>query len=218
MTVTLCDYWRSTAAYRVRIGLRLKGVEADANVIDLRRTAHRDPAYRDLNPQMLVPTLIDGDIELGQSLAILEYLDETRSNPPLLPVDPADRGAVRWMCQVMACDIHPLNNLRVLNALRLKFGADEDAVNGWAMNWVEEGLRALEALVATYSSRMDRCFGRMTTLADVCLVPQLYSARRFGVDLKHFPLLCSVDRSLGKLDGFKAAHPDLQPGSDAKSL
>jgi len=202
----LHDYFRSSAAYRVRIALRLKGVEHDSVSVDLRTGAQKEEAYRALNPQGFVPMLeIDGQ-RLTQSLAIISYLDATRSEPPFLPSDPADQAHVRAMALTIACDIHPLNNLRVLRYLEHRLGADEAARNQWYGHWIAEGLPALEALAAPRAGRF--LFGDSVTIADICLVPQLYNARRFDVPLDAYPTLLRAEAEANRLDGFVGAHPD----------
>lgn len=208
----LHGYWRSGAAYRVRIALNLKGVAYDRKGVDLRTGAQRDPAFLARNPQGLVPALeADGGM-LTQSPAILEWLEETRPEPPLLPQDPADRAAVRAMAALIACDVHPLNNLRVLNALRGDFGADQAQINAWAERWITAGFDALERLVERHGGGF--CFGAAPTFADVNLIPQMYSARRFDVDPARWPRLSAVEEAALALPAFAEAHPDRQPDAD----
>jgi maleylacetoacetate isomerase len=202
----LHDYFRSSAAYRVRIALRLKGVEHDSVSVDLRAGEQSGEAYRARNPQGFVPMLeIDGH-RIGQSLAIIGYLEATRPEPRLMPADPVDQAHVRTMALVVACDIHPLNNLRVLRYLEHELGQDEPARNRWYAHWIAEGLGALETLAAPRSGRF--LFGDTPTIADVCLVPQLYNARRFDVPLGDFPTLVRADAEANRLESFAAAHPD----------
>lgn len=202
----LHDYFRSSAAYRVRIALNLKGVEHDSVSVDLRTGEQSGAAYRDRNPQGLVPMLeIDGQ-RLTQSLAIIDYLDATRPEPRLVPADAADRVHVLAMALVIACDIHPLNNLRVLRYLQNELGQDEPARNTWYAHWIAEGLAALEALAAPRAGRF--LFGDTPTVADICLVPQLYNARRFEVPLDAYPVLLRADAEATALEAFAAAHPD----------
>ena len=202
----LHDYFRSSASYRVRIALRLKGVEHDDVAIDLRAGAQKGVEYRARNPQGFVPMLeIDGQ-RLTQSLAIIAYLDATRPEPPLLPADPAEQAHVRAMALLIACDIHPLNNLRVLRYLEGDLGQDEAARNHWYAHWIGEGLAALEALAVPRAGRF--LFGDSPTIADVCLVPQLYNARRFDVPLAAYPTLLRAEAEANALDAFAAAHPD----------
>jgi maleylacetoacetate isomerase len=202
------DYWRSSACYRVRIALKLKGVDYEARQIDLREDEQKSADYRALNPQGLVPTLeIDGQ-RLTQSLAIINYLDQRFANVPLIPAAAAERSHVVALAMTVACDIHPLNNLRVLKYLKHELGHSQDEVDAWYRHWVREGLTALEALAAPKAGKF--LFGEGPTAADVCLVPQLYNARRFEVALDDFPTLLRADENASKLEGFAAAHPDKQ--------
>jgi maleylacetoacetate isomerase len=202
----LFDYFRSSASYRVRIALNLKGIEHDSVAIDLAGGAQKEADYRGRNPQGLVPMLeIDG-LRLTQSLAIILYLERTRPNPPLLPIDPADAAHVQALALIVACDIHPLNNLRVLKYLSGPLGRDEPARNAWYAHWIAEGLTALEAQTAPRSGRF--LFGDTPGLADIFLVPQLYNARRFNVPLDDYPTLRRVDAEASRLEAFAAAHPD----------
>jgi maleylacetoacetate isomerase len=204
----LYDYFRSSAAYRVRIALHLKGVDYESRQIDLREGAQRSDAYRSLNPQGLVPMMeIDGH-RLTQSLAIIVYLDQAFPDPPLVPRDPADGAHVRAMALAIACDIHPLNNLRVLKYLKNELDQPQDEVDRWYAHWIAEGLAALEAMAKAGAGRF--LFGDEPTIADVCLVPQLYNARRFKCPLDHYPTLLRADENASTLDAFAAAHPDKQ--------
>jgi maleylpyruvate isomerase len=203
----LHSYWRSTAAYRVRIGLNLKGLGYSHMTHDLRKGEQTTPAYRAVNAQALIPALeIDGAV-LTQSLAILEWLEETRPKPPLLPKAPLDRARVRAMAALVACDIHPLNNLRVLDRLRAQFSADNDAVKTWIRTWIAEGFAALE----TQLDGGPWCFGEAPTLADCCLVPQVYSAQRFDVPLDAYPRIRTVADSALAHPAFQQAAPERQP-------
>ncbi len=202
----LFDYFRSSASYRVRIALNLKGIGYDSVPINLLEGGQKGPDYRAINPQGLVPALeIDGHI-LVQSLAIVEYLDSTRPDPRLVPADPADAAQVRAMALAVACDIHPVNNLRVLKYLSGPLGQPQEARDSWDRHWVGEGLAALEAMAATRAGRF--LFGDSPTLADICLVPQLFNARRFEVPLGDYPTLVRVDSEANRLEAFAAAHPD----------
>ncbi|PZO75814.1 MAG: maleylacetoacetate isomerase [Sphingomonas taxi] len=212
MSLTLHGYWRSTTAYRVRIALALKGVAYEQVAHDLRTGAQREPEYRTLNPQGLVPALEADDAVLTQSPAILEWIDETYPIPPLLPADVNGRAIVRAMAATIACDIHPVNNLRILNALRTEFGADEAAVNRWIARWIRDGFAALEALIARHGDGF--AFGPTPTIVDCHLVPQVYSAERFAVDLSPYPRLKSAADNARALPAFAAAHPDRQPDAD----
>lgn len=209
----LYGYFRSSAAYRVRIALNLKGVDCESVPVDLRppASAQHTPEFLALNPQGLVPVLVDGATVLTQSLAIIEYLDERHPQPPLLPVAPVDRAQVRALALAIACDIHPLNNTRVLSYLRTSLAADEAAVNAWYAHWVTRGLRALEAQVARLGSDGRHMLGGSVTLADVCLVPQMYNARRFHCDVTPYPTLRTISAHLETLPAFARAAPDAQP-------
>ena len=212
MTPTLHGYWRSTAAYRVRIALALKRVDYAQVTHDLRTGAQREAGYRALNPQALVPALQTDDAVLTQSPAILEWIDETYPDPPLLPGDARGRAIVRAMAATIACDIHPVNNLRILNALRSEFGADEAAIQRWIARWIGEGFAALEVMIAHHGNGF--AFGATPTIADCHLVPQVYSAERFGVDLTPYPHLKAAADTACALPAFAAAHPDRQPDAD----
>ena len=202
----LFDYFRSSASYRVRIALNLKGVEYETAAVDLLHGRQKEAEYRARNPQGFVPMLeIDGH-RINQSVAIVEYLDATRPEPPLLPSNPADAAHVRALALIVACDIHPLNNLRVLKYMGGPLGQDEETRNGWYRHWVSEGLAALEAQAAPSAGRF--LFGDSPTLADVCLVPQLFNARRFEVALEAYPTLVRADAEANRLEAFAAAHPE----------
>jgi maleylacetoacetate isomerase len=202
----LHGYWRSSAAYRVRIALNWKGIDFASQEVDLRSGGHHAPSYLALNPQGLVPCLIDGHAAINQSLAIIEYLEETHPNPPLLPADPTARARVRAAALAVACDIHPVNNLRVLNYLRDTLGQPQHALDSWVHHWIAEGFGPLEALAgAPY------LFGEAVTMADLCLVPQIYNARRFGLDLAPYPKLTAIETNLLALPAFDKARPEMQP-------
>ena len=204
----LYDYWRSSAAYRVRIALNLKGVEYESRQIDLRQDAQKSADYRALNPQGLVPMLeIDGH-RLTQSLAIINYLDLRYPNQPLLPASAAERAHVVSMAMTVACDIHPLNNLRVLKYLKNELGHSQEEIDAWYAHWISESLPGLEALAAPRAGKF--LFGDGPTGADVCLVPQLYNARRYNVPLDAYPTLLRAEKNANQLDAFAAAHPDKQ--------
>jgi maleylacetoacetate isomerase len=202
----LFDYWRSSASYRVRIALNLKSVTFESVSVNLRSGEQQSEEYRRHNPQALVPMLQIGEERIAQSLAIIDYLDARFPDPPLLPREASERAHVLSLALTIACDVHPLNNLRVLNYLKNELGQGEEARNAWYVHWVTEGLRAVEATAAPSAGRY--LFGDEPTLADVCLVPQLYNARRFDVPLDEFPLLTRVEAEAGKLEAFNAAHPD----------
>lgn len=206
----LYTYFRSSAAYRVRIALNLKGLAYEAVPVDLRLAEHRHAAYGAVNPQSLVPALQDGGTVLSQSLAIVEYLEETHPEPALLPSAPLARAQARAMAFTIACDLHPLNNLRVLNYLRSSLGQDEAAVRAWYRHWVALVFQGLEAQAqATSDGRY--LVGGHVTLADVCLVPQLFNARRFECDLAPYPTLTTVGAHLESLPAFARAAPAAQP-------
>ena len=216
----LHTYFRSSAAYRVRIALHLKGLDYEAVPVHLVRGGgeHRQPAYLGLNPAGLVPALEDAGQVLTQSLAIVEYLEETHPQPALLPAAALDRARVRAIAQVIACDIHPVNNLRVLNYLRDTLYADDAARSNWALHWMALGLRALEQHLAREPATGLCCHGDTPTLADCCLVPQLFNARRFGLDLAPYPTLVRIDRHCAALPAFATAHPAQQPDAPAPGV
>ncbi|PSJ46535.1 maleylacetoacetate isomerase [Zobellella endophytica] len=202
----LYDYARSSAAYRVRIALNLKGVDWEAVPVNLLEGAQRGEDYRALNPTGLVPSLDTGEGLLGQSLAIIEYLDERFPEPPLLPAGVFARARARALALQVACDIHPLNNLRVLQYLVRELGASEEQKLAWYHHWLQQGLAALERQLAGGASPF--CCGEHPGLADLGLVPQLYNARRFGLDLAPYPRLIAIDATCQRLEAFAAAHPD----------
>jgi maleylacetoacetate isomerase/maleylpyruvate isomerase len=213
----LYGYWRSTAAWRVRIALNLKSLAWEPVPVHLLRDGgeQRMPAFLARNPQGLVPALeIDGQL-LTQSLAIIEYLDETRPAPPLLPADAAGRARVRSLAQLIAADIHPLNNLRVLQQLRDRFGLSDAQRDTWYRHWVEEGLRALETRLAREPGTGRFCHGAAPGLADCCLVPQLYNARRYGCELGGLPTVLGIEAACRELEAFRAAEADAQPDAAA---
>jgi maleylacetoacetate isomerase len=205
---TLYSFFRSSAAWRVRICLALKGVRYDLVPINIRDAAKDSLEYRTLNPQGFVPTLMTEEGALSQSLAIIQYLDSIYLEPPLLPIAPVDRARVQAMAELIACDIHPLNNLRVLNYLRTILGTDEFQVSAWYQHWVKEGFAALEQMVKAYGATY--CFGVRITLADICLVPQMYNARRFAVDLTPYPTLREIDLHLQSIPAFAESAPEKQ--------
>jgi maleylpyruvate isomerase len=208
----LHGYFRSSASYRVRIALNLKGLSAEHLPHHLRKGEQRDPAYLALNPQGLVPTLQDDrGAVLIQSLAIIEWLDETHPEPPLLPKDSLRRAQVRAFAQVLACDTHPVQNLKVLARLR-QLGLPEEQVTEWAAWANREGLAACETLIAKEPGPF--CFGAAPTMADLCLVPQLANARRFGVDLAAFPRLLKAETAAKNIKAFADAAPDRQPDAE----
>jgi len=215
----LYTYFRSSAVFRTRIALNLKGLSYESVPVDLRAgaSAQRKPEFLTVNPQGLVPVLEDNGTTLTQSLAIIEYLDETHPDPPLLPRSPADRAKVRAMALAVACDIHPLNNLRALNYLRSPLGHDEDAVNAWCRHWIAEGFRGLEEDAKRVSGDGRHMFGTTVTLADVCIVPQMYIARRLGCDVEPYPTLRSICAYLETLPAFVQAAPEAQADAPTSS-
>ena len=209
----LYSYFRSSAAYRVRIALNLKGLSYDTASVHLVKDGghNRRPEYRAVNPQMRVPALVvpSGEV-LIQSLAIIEYLDETHAEPPFLPKDPIARAKVRGLAELIACDIHPLNNTSPLRYLKNQMGQEQSAIDGWYHHWVREGFEALEALLepGPYAC------GKAVTLADICLVPQVANARRLKVPLDKFPKIVGVDAACLKLPAFDRARPENQPDAE----
>lgn len=210
--IRLHGYWRSGSSYRLRIALNMKGVAYEQVTHDLRKGAQRDPAFLRLQPQGLVPALEVDSATLIQSPAILEWLEENYPDPPLLPRARTDRAIVRAMAAIVGCDIHPINNQRVLNSLRDDLGADEDAVTAWSARWIGAGFAAVEQMIDAHGGAF--AFGDSPTLADTYLVPQLYSAERFGVETAAFPRLCAAASAARQLPAFAAAHPSVQPDAD----
>jgi maleylacetoacetate isomerase len=209
----LYTFWRSSAAYRARIALHLKGLSFESVPKSLGAGEQRAPEFLDVNPQGFVPALVDEGQVITQSLALIEYLDETHPLPPLLPPDPLGRARVRAMAQAIACDIHPLNNLRVLNYLKGTLGHEQASIDTWYRHWIAEGFTALERMAQAHSGDGAHMYGNGVTLADVCLVPQLYNARRFDADLTPFPTLVAIGRALETLPAFEASRPEVQPDS-----
>ena len=209
----LYSYWRSSAAYRVRIGLNLKGLAYETLPVHLLRGGgeQHGESFRRTNPQRLVPVLKHGDQLIRQSLAVLEYLDEAFSGYPLLPQAAHERQRVRSIALAIACDIHPLNNLRVLQYFERSWGVPQPGRDGWVRHWIEEGFAALEAMLADDPSTGRYCFGDTPGLADCCLVPQVYNARRFHIDLAAYPTLLRIDEACQALPAFEAARPERQP-------
>lgn len=209
----LYSYWRSSAAYRVRIGLNLKGLPYEIVPVHLVQDGgqQHSEAYRAINPQELVPTLGHGQRRLGQSLAILEYLDEVWPDRPLLPATARARQRVRALSLLVACDVHPLNNLRVLQYFEREWNVPQPERDAWVKHWITDGFAAAEALLAEHPSTGDFCEGEAPTLADCCLVPQIYNARRFGVDMAVYPTLARIEAACLALPAFDAARPENQP-------
>ncbi len=216
MTVRLFDYWRSSASYRVRIALNLKGLAYDYRAVHLTRGGGEQfsPAFRELNALSLVPVLEDGGELMTQSLAIIEYLDEVYPEPPLLPRSAAERARVRSLALTVACEIHPLNNLRVLNYLNRELGVSNEVKVRWYQHWVELGLGALEAEIRRGPGG-GFCHGDTPGLADCCLIPQLFNARRFGCDVTRYPSLIAIEERCAELAAFSDAAPDRQPDAEA---
>ena len=206
----LYSFFRSSAAYRVRIALNVKGVAYETVSVNLPGAAHHAAEFRALNPQATIPTLDDDGTILWQSLAIIEYLDARYPSPRLIPAEPVARARVQALAQLIACEIHPLNNLRVLKYLRGELKLDEAAVSKWYAHWIAEAFGPLEQLVARFSGGR-YCFGDSLTIADVCLVPQLYNARRFSCDVAPYPTLVRIADALSAEPAFAAAAPDRQP-------
>jgi maleylpyruvate isomerase len=211
----LYDYFRSSAAFRVRIALNLKGLTPERRFIHLLNGAQRSPEYLELNPQGLVPALEDQGRVLTQSLAIIEYLDETHPQPPLLPQPHAERAWVRAFALIAACEVHPLNNLRVLNHLRDTLGLDEAARNRWYAHWIREGFLAMEAMLAARAVPSPYCHGDTPTLADICLIPQVANAHRFKCPMDGYPLIRGVYERAMAHPAFDAAQPARQPDCPA---
>jgi maleylacetoacetate isomerase len=202
---------RSSAAFRVRIGLNLKGITAKQTAVNLRTGDRHATRYRALNPQGFVPILVDGDATLTQSLAILDYLDETHPKPPFLPAAPAERARVRALALAVACDIHPLNNLRVLTHLETAFGLGEADRLAWYRHWIAEGLSALEAMTGGHPATGAFCHGDAPTMADICLVPQIVNAKRYDCPLDDYPTLTRIFDTCMRLPAFENARPERQP-------
>jgi len=208
----LYNYFRSSASYRVRIALNLKGLSYEYLPVHLVRDGGQQhtPAYRGIAPEALVPVLVDGEVTVHQSLAIIEYLDETHPAPPLLPADAAGRAAVRAMALDIACDIHPLGNTRVLKYLAANCGLQKEGTDAWIVHWVSTGFDALETRLARSPGRDGFCYGNSPTLADVLLVPQVFNARRFGIDMTRYPLIGAIDARCAQIAAFADAAPAKQ--------
>ena len=209
----LYDYFRSSAAYRVRIALALKGLQPERRFVHLRKGEQRAPAYLELNPQGLVPLLVVGSERIAQSLAIIEYLDEKHPSPPFLPVSPEDRAFVRAIALAIACDIHPLNNTRVLAYLSRDLAIDEPRRDEWYRHWVREGFRAIEVRLGERATGR-YCLGDAPTLADICLVPQVANANRLKVDMAPYPRIGAINAACLAHPAFAAAHPERQPDAE----
>jgi maleylacetoacetate isomerase len=211
----LYNYFRSSAAYRTRIAFNLKGIQPDTVEVDLRAPVNdqQKPDYRSINPQALVPALTVEDTTIAQSLAIIEYLDETHPDPPLMPRSPVNRARVRAMALAIACDMHPLNNLRVLNYLRSPLGQDEETVNAWYRHWIAVGFSGLEQEARRATGDGRHMFGQSVTVADIYLVPQMFNARRFKCELDPYPTLRAISAHLESLPAFAKAAPEAQPNA-----
>ena len=205
----LYTWFRSSAAFRVRIALNLKGLAYDMDPVSLPKAGHRAPGYAALNPQALVPTLEDGGQLLTQSLAIMEYLEEKHPSPAILPKDPIGRARVRSLSLLVACEIHPLNNLRALNYVRKTLGQNDDGVNAWYRHWIADGFQKLEAELARGAGKFSH--GDAPTMADCCLVPQVFNAQRYKCDLGPYPTAMRVFAECMKVDAFDRAQPSKQP-------
>ena len=208
----LYSFFRSGTSHRLRIALNLKGLTPDYLPVDLRVDEQAEAPFKRINPQGLVPALtLDSGETLIQSPAIIEWLEERYPTPALLPADPEARAHVRAMAAIVGCDVHPINNRRILQTLRQQFGADEASINAWCATWITTGFDAIEALLAQDDTRGHFCFGHAPSLADVYLIPQVESARRFGVDLARWPLIGAVDAACSALPAFAQAAPLAQP-------
>lgn len=209
----LYTYFRSSAAFRVRIALNLKGLAYEPAFVHLPKGEHRKPDYAAIDPQALLPTLVDGERALSQSLAIIEYLEETRPEPRLLPADAAGRARVRSLSLLVACEIHPLNNLRTLQHLKRALGQNEDQINGWYRHWIADGFTKLEADLGRGGAGRF-CHGEAPTMADCCLVPQVFNAKRYSADLGPYPTLMRIFDACMKLEAFDRAQPSQQPDAE----
>lgn len=207
----LYNFFRSGTSHRLRIALNLKGLPVDYIAVDLRTEQHLQDGFKAINPQQLVPALVDGERVMIQSPAIIEWLEERHPTPALLPADAQQRAHVRALAAIVGCDIHPVNNRRILEYLRRHFGADAAAIDAWCATWITAGFDALEALLAADRQRGHFCFGGQPGLADVYLVPQVESARRFKVDLSRWPCISAVEAACMKLPAFERAAPMRQP-------
>ncbi|QDD62716.1 maleylacetoacetate isomerase [Herbaspirillum seropedicae] len=206
----LYNFFRSGSSHRLRIALNFKGLAYDYIPVDLRSEEHLGAAFRAVNPQAMVPALVEGELTLIQSPAILEWLEERHPTPPLLPADANGRARVRALAAIVGCDIHPVNNRRILQYLRKTLGCDEASVNAWCRQWISEGFAALEALLAQDLQRGEFCYGQQVTLADVYLIPQVESARRFALDLAPYPRIAAIERACLALPAFQRAAPAVQ--------
>ncbi len=204
----LYSYFRSSASYRVRIALALKGLDADILPINLLKGEQKSDDYLAINPQGLIPSLQVGDTVLSQSLAIMEYLEEVDNTVPLLPSDPVARASVRAMAQLIACEVHPLNNLRVLQYLTGELGVDDTTKMTWYAHWIHQGFASLEAMLKQHAGQF--CYGDTPTMADCCLIPQVYNAKRFNVELSSYPTIMRIYEHCNSLPAFIQAQPENQ--------
>ena len=209
-SLKLYTYWRSSAAYRVRIALHLKGLAFESVPVHLAKDEQHASAFKDVNPQELIPVLRHGGRVLTQSLAIMEYLDETFPERPLLPAVARDRQRVRAIAAMVACDIHPLGNLRVQQYLERELGATQEQREAWSRHWIGKGFEAIERVLADSPATGEFCEGDRPTMADCCLVPQVYNARRFNLDMAAFPTISRIDAACRALEAFQAAQPERQ--------
>ncbi|HET7199591.1 MAG TPA: maleylacetoacetate isomerase [Burkholderiales bacterium] len=207
----LYTFFRSSASFRVRIALNHKGLEYEPAAVSLSKGEHLETKYQSVNPQGLVPALEDGGRLLTQSLAIIEYLDEVHPGPKLLPSDPLDRAYVRALSQIISCEIHPLNNLRVRKYIKTSYRLDDEGVNSWYRHWIAEGFRAMEAFLAQERKHGKYCYRDQVTLADCCLVPQVFNALLYKCDVKPYPAVMRIHEACMKLDAFIRAQPSRQP-------
>lgn len=214
-SLKLYTYWRSSAAYRVRIALNLKGLAFESVPVHLAKDEQHGAVFKDVNPQALIPVLRHGDRVLTQSLAIMEYLDETFPERPLLPAVARDRQRARAIAAMVACDIHPLGNLRVQQYLERELGATQAQREGWTRHWIGKGFEAIERVLADSPATGEFCEGDRPTIADCCLVPQVYNARRFNLDMAAFPTISRIDAACQVLEAFQAARPERQPDAPA---
>lgn len=207
----LYTFFRSSAAFRMRIALNCKGIAYEALPVSLPKDEHKLASYLTVHPQGLVPALEDGGKVFVQSLAMMEYLEETQPQPPLLPANAEDRAYVRAVAQIIACEIHPLNNLRTLRYVKKRYGLDEEGVNTWYRHWIAEGLYGLEVFIASSNKSGKYCYRDQVTIADCCLVPQVFNAQRYKCDLAPYPAIMRIFAECMQLDAFIAAQPDRQP-------
>jgi len=207
----LYTFFRSSASFRVRIAMNHKRLKYEAAIVSLPKGEHLEANYKSVNSQGLVPALEDAGRILTQSLAIIEYLDEVHPGPKLLPSDPLDRAYVRALSQIVACEIHPLNNLRTLKYIRKTYGLDDDGVNAWYRHWIAEGFEMMESFLKRERKHGKFCFRDQVTMADCCLVPQVFNAQRYNCDLKPYPAVMRLHEECMKLEAFVAAQPSKQP-------